>query len=250
MKKILLHSYRGGSGKTIFSLNLSKKLVNQEKRVLLIETDFFMPSFYDIFDRQPQFYLNDFYEQNCDFNETILSYDDGFDVIFCSPTFSFSEKSFTSDYKHHSKVLKQLMTSLDKLKKNYDYCIIDSCPGFGFVQINNILLSDQIFLVIRAGESAFKGTLNMINNIYVNGFVYGQKINVVWNQIPSNAKSDEMITKWSESMKNKIMIEQIYRNYYSDEVATQLICGEHFFDDNSDFSKLLDLIIGDLEARK
>ncbi|MHA2502505.1 MAG: ParA family protein, partial [Candidatus Kariarchaeaceae archaeon] len=61
MRILMTHSFKGGSGKTIFSANIAKILARKGHKVLLIETDFDMPAFYSIFqDLNPDVYLNDF----------------------------------------------------------------------------------------------------------------------------------------------------------------------------------------------
>ena len=55
MKIILTHSYKGGSGKTLFSINVANVLASHfEKRVLLIEADFSMAAFQSIFNEFPR----------------------------------------------------------------------------------------------------------------------------------------------------------------------------------------------------
>jgi MinD-like ATPase involved in chromosome partitioning or flagellar assembly len=47
MDSILVHSYKGGAGKTIVSVNLANQLKEvYNKKILLIEIDFKMPSFF------------------------------------------------------------------------------------------------------------------------------------------------------------------------------------------------------------
>ena len=85
MEIVLIHSYKGGSGKTTIAVNLANELaVVYNKSVLLIEMDFKMPSFFVIFkELHPEHYLNEFYHVNpVDLAETIVNYTANLDIIF------------------------------------------------------------------------------------------------------------------------------------------------------------------------
>ena len=85
-KFISLHSYKGGTGKTMISVNLSLELAKEHK-VLLIESDFWMPCFNHIFTYQkPKNYYNDFYNiEKIEFENFITSSGKrNLDVIYAS----------------------------------------------------------------------------------------------------------------------------------------------------------------------
>ena len=138
MKKILVHSYRGGSGKTLISLNLAKQLENSNKRVLLLETDAFMPSFESVFNFQTRYSLNDFYDGTIGISESIHKLNEHLSIITCKSKFDPNQSIFSTNQKVHSNVLRKILPALDKLNQNFDYLIIDSPPGWGYLQINNL----------------------------------------------------------------------------------------------------------------
>ena len=70
MKKILVHSFKGGTGKTTVAVNLASILSHNHK-VLLIENDFRMLSFFNIFKHEPKYYFNDYLDWNVGFNDIV-----------------------------------------------------------------------------------------------------------------------------------------------------------------------------------
>jgi MinD-like ATPase involved in chromosome partitioning or flagellar assembly len=126
-KIILIHSFKGGTGKTLTSINLANLLSNQGKRVLLIESDFTMPAFHGIFsDFKPDMFFNDFLAGS----ETIIDpyvYPDSeaeLGIIFCDDEFRADDKIRLNDQNWFRAKKNQLQASLDKV--NYDYVIFDS----------------------------------------------------------------------------------------------------------------------------
>ena len=96
MRVLMFHSFKGGSGKTILSINVADTLVKKyDKRVLLIEADFSMPSFKNIFlNHNPDIYFNDYLNQNAK-NITTYVYPDSnskLGIIYCNDQFKSKDK--------------------------------------------------------------------------------------------------------------------------------------------------------------
>ena len=102
MKKITVHSYRGGTGKSLISLNLALNLVKSNKRVLLIETDISMPSFVEILNIHPKYTFNDYYDGKCELSKTITKTIHGFSTICCTYNFSLEDNVFSREKSYHS----------------------------------------------------------------------------------------------------------------------------------------------------
>ena len=109
MEKILIHSYKGGTGKTTVSLNLAS-ILSANNRVLLIENDFMMPSFYTIFKHEPDYYFNDYYNGIANFLDVIVpNVQPNLDVIFTNKSFNPDEKVMSSDQSWFISMLKRMM---------------------------------------------------------------------------------------------------------------------------------------------
>jgi len=65
---VSIHSYRGGTGKSNLTANLASSLVQQGKRVAIVDTDIQSPGLHVLFGMNPQnmgFTLNDYFYGRC-----------------------------------------------------------------------------------------------------------------------------------------------------------------------------------------
>ena len=237
MKRITVHSFRGGTGKSLIALNLANNLTNQNKRVLLIESDISMPSFIEILKVKPKFTFNDYYEGRCDLSKAITKTIHGFSVICCGYNFTLSDKVFSIDQAYHTKRLRSLLSDLRSLSSQYDFCIIDSSPGWGFIQINNGLLADKIVLVLRAELANFRGTLKMVQDVYQKTFALGKQFAVFWNQIPNVDAMDGIISNWEKEFSSEMKIAKFLYMKYSDQIAFNIAQGKHILNERIVFQR-------------
>ena len=63
-----IHSYRGGTGKTLLATNLAATYARKEK-VLLLDYDLRAPSLHSLFDDQPDWWINDYLNGDCEIEE-------------------------------------------------------------------------------------------------------------------------------------------------------------------------------------
>ena len=240
LKKILVHAYRGGSGKTLVSINLAMTLVHSGKRVLLIETDAAMPSFEEIFTIKPKYSFNDFYEGKAKFEDLPCFLAEGIDVILCSPEFLPAQKIFSTDQTVHTSNLRLMMTGLNRLVEKYEYCILDSAPGWGYIQINNLLLTDILILLIRGSLSAVRGTNKLIQTVYLKAREVQQKNILVWNQIPQKAKMLPLINMWQQDVESNLF--PIYKTFYiynDNDLGYEVAMGNHILQEPSKFMQTI-----------
>jgi len=188
VKSLLVHSFKGGSGKTIFSANLAKILAMQGKKVLLIETDFGMPAFYSIFtDIEADVFLNGYLQKrNADLKDFIYPSPSipNLDLIFTDAEFDPSHKVFGRDQTWFQSSKVQLERSLDQL--DYDYVIFDTTPGMSLFVINLLLITNVVYLLARSDTQSIRGTQTLIETIYKKTVDLGGKVKLflVMNQIP------------------------------------------------------------------
>src|SRR5512139_1443215 len=72
-KIIAVHSYKGGTGKTLLSVNLAATFAKQGKRVCLFDLDFRAPSLATIFKAEGlECWLNDYLNGTCDINRVLI----------------------------------------------------------------------------------------------------------------------------------------------------------------------------------
>jgi septum site-determining protein MinD len=69
-KIIAVHSYKGGTGKTLFSVNLAATFAKAGKKVCVFDLDFRAPSLFAILKTpNADFWLNDYLNNTCEIEQ-------------------------------------------------------------------------------------------------------------------------------------------------------------------------------------
>jgi MinD-like ATPase involved in chromosome partitioning or flagellar assembly len=221
-KIILIHSFKGGTGKTLTSINLANLLSSQGKRVLLIESDFTMPAFHSIFSKyKPDIYLNDFLRETSTIIDQFI-YPDGdaeLGVIFCDDQFRTDDKIHYNDQNWFRAKKNQLHNTFENL--NYDYIVFDCQPGPHLFTINLITLANEIILMLRPDIQSIQGTKILLERIYSKSIRINSentpKFSLLFNQVPQFKDIDEYINRWSNELKYSFeFISEIGTLYYND----------------------------------
>jgi len=241
MRKINIHSYRGGTGKSLIALNLAYQLTSRGNTVLLMETDVRMPSLLEIVGLHKKINtFNSFYENKCEFNETIYPTDHEISVICCDPKYDLRKKSaiFSGDQNLHLDRLFRIKKAFRQIRQRYDYCIIDSGPGWGFVQVSNTMFSEIVILVLRSGKNALTGTINMLKDVYEELAITTKKYIIIWNQLPNSKKIYKYIEKWDRKFKSltALSFTHFIRLFRDDEIEFEIAEGNHIITDSENFT--------------
>ncbi|MBD3191117.1 MAG: AAA family ATPase [Candidatus Heimdallarchaeota archaeon] len=181
-KIIMIHSYKGGTGKTSIAINLARYFARkQEKKVLLIEQDTGGPSFSNIFQTKPKKYWNDFYSKQKPLKDLIIPLDH-FDTIFATAE-EIKMPRGESPKTFYTRQLERLNYQKKWLKRNYDFVILDTRPGYTIELLNSIMIADLAILIARIDSDTVKKTIKMYNQVYSQ--FKSKSIILVQNQVPS-----------------------------------------------------------------
>ena len=152
LKILLVTSGMAGDGKTSVAVNLATTFVAENKKVLLIDANFWQPALYTIFPKeaveaeQAEFGLSTLLVGRCGYQEVIRSSGiDGLSVIDSGPLPSNPAELLGAAQ------MKQLV---EQQRKNYDYIIVDGPPVL-LVSATKILakLADGTVLVFNAAAT-------------------------------------------------------------------------------------------------
>ena len=187
---ITFHSYKGGTGKTLLSVNLAAILANRGKKVCLLDLDFSAPSLHAIFKTANfEYWLNDYLNGVCEID--LVLRDCSFGCVANGQLFvGLANPSSEAIRDIASKYKKWEMESLGRLfslkeslleKLNFDYIIFDTSPGLQYSSINAVASADVVLVVTTLDKSDMKGTQRMIRDLYE---LFERKTVVVFNKVP------------------------------------------------------------------
>jgi chromosome partitioning protein len=187
-KCIALHSYKGGTGKSTISSNLSASLAKKGLTAVLLDVDVYAPSLQDYFQWQPKKSINDYLFENANIDEVIhdlspvlnkFRSNDGeqSDSSKGKLLVAFSSTSKDEIYKldgavrqEGSKIqlLRKFLMLREEIvsKYNADFIIIDTSPGIRYWSINSLAIADTILLSLKLDGIDLKGTRLLAKEIY------------------------------------------------------------------------------------
>ena len=187
---ITVHSYKGGTGKTLLSVNLAVMFANRGKKTCLLDLDFRAPSLHVIFKTaKSEYWLNDYLNRACELDIVLKD---------CSSNCAEKEKLFVGLANPSTEAIREMasknrkweMEALCRLlalkesvvnESSFDYMILDSSPGLEYCSINAVVCADVVLVVTTLDESDLEGTKRMIEELYK---ICEKKTAVVLNKVP------------------------------------------------------------------
>ncbi len=196
-KIIAVHSYKGGTGKTLLSLNLAATFAKQGKKVCLFDLDFRAPSLCTILKvDNAECWLNDYLNGTCDINKVLVDLSsrlDGTGNFFAglaNPSTEAIRDMSAKDRKWEMHALGRLLALRNGLlnDKGFDYLIFDTSPGLQYSSINAIVAADFVVVATTGDRSDVDGTRRMLRELYN---LFEKKTGLVLNKVlDSVSKSD------------------------------------------------------------
>lgn len=165
---VSIHSFRGGTGKSNLTANLASLLVQQGKRVAMIDTDIQSPGIHVLFglDQQTMGHtLNDYLYGACSIEQvahnvtSILSQpSQARGTLYLLPS-SINARDIARVLREGYEVT-LLQDGLYELSKalTLDYLLIDTHPGLNEETLLSIGLSDVLVVLLRPDKQDFQGT--------------------------------------------------------------------------------------------
>lgn len=227
---ITLHSYKGGTGKTLLSVNLAATYAATGKKVALLDLDLRAPSLYYIFKsstkhltndsqsepcrirkieavleddslRSAKLWINDYLSNACKIEDVLEDHSHKCKtggkmfVGFANPATEAIRESTAVDKKWEMRSLGRLLALRTSLLDvmNFDYVILDTSPGLQYSSINAIVSSDVVLVTTTLDKSNLAGTLRMINEFYS---LFQKRIGIIVNKASFEVLSSEA---WKET---------------------------------------------------
>lgn len=222
-KIISIHSFRGGTGKSNTTANLSVLLAGKGKRVGVVDTDIQSPGIHVIFGKSSgdfEYSLNDYLWAKCPIEKA--AYDVTQSAIGAADPDDEQIKLFLIPSSLNTgEIARILREGYDVAKLNdgfqrliselkLDYLLIDTHPGVNEETLLSIAISDHFLLVLRPDKQDFQGTsvtIELARRLQV------ENISVMLNKVP-------------ESMDLELLQEQVESGYEAKVVGMLPLCSE------------------------
>lgn len=181
VKVIMIASGKGGTGKTLSSINLSLALNYLNHKVLLIDGNLKKPNLFHHFNLPHEKNLHDMYKNKYHPEELIKIHPSGLKIIFGGTKI---EDFDNINYERIVKAIKYFKTSM----KDHDFIFIDTAPNFGSEFFHSAKIADETIIVTHPNKISIHETLKTIKLCEDEG---ASVIGVIINAHGSNEKIDE-----------------------------------------------------------
>jgi MinD-like ATPase involved in chromosome partitioning or flagellar assembly len=200
-KIIAVHSYKGGTGKTLLSVNLAATFAKLGKKVCLLDLDFRAPSLFSILKvDKSDCWLNDYLNGACEINKVLVDLSSRipsngkFFAALANPATEAIRDMSAKDRKWEMRALGRLLSLRNTLlnDQEFDYLVFDTSPGLQYSSINAIVAADFVVVATTGDRSDVDGTRRMLRELYN---LFEKKTGLVINKVldaTSKSKRDEM----------------------------------------------------------
>lgn len=203
-KKVVIHSFKGGTGKSNFTANLATAFVKRGKTVAAVDSDIKSPGLHFIFDVPEdamKWKLNDYLRGECEIKEAVVSLTRYSDKLFLVPA-SLKAGEILRVLKEGYEVAqfnRGLSTLVDEL--DLDYLLIDTHPGLDEDTLLSIAASDVLIVIMRPDKQDYTGvavSLGIASKM-------GKPTYIVINRIPSIIKTEEVVDKVKKAYRKPVL---------------------------------------------
>ncbi len=155
---------KGGVGKTTTTVNLAAGLARLGQRVLLIDLDpqgnSTMGSNVD--KRQLEHTVYDVLLEDCKAADAIVSAEQvGYDVLGANRELAGAEVELVTQDRRE----KRLKLALSKVRKNYDFILIDCPPALSLLTLNGLCCAHGVIVPMQCEYFALEGLTDLVNTI-------------------------------------------------------------------------------------
>ena len=206
---IAISNQKGGVGKTTTTFNLGAALASQGKKVLLIDADpqgnlttYMGWTEDEIPVTLNEVLLNTLSDKKTDFEKCIKHHNENLDLIPSDIQLSSIEMTLVGTMSREY----NLRHSIQSIKDQYDYILIDTQPSLGMLPINALACADKVIIPVQPQYLAAKGMTQLLSTIIK-----------IRQQINPNLKIDGIVLTIVDKRANltKDIYNQLQENYGS-----------------------------------
>jgi septum site-determining protein MinD len=207
-KIIAIHSYKGGTGKTLFSVNLATTIALKGKKACLLDMDFRAPSLHAILKiKNMECWLNDYLNGTCPIEKVLVELPEmsngggKFLIGLANPSTEAIRDMSAKDRKWEMRALGRILSLRNSIldEMGIDYLIFDTSPGLQYSSINAIVSADIVFVISTVDTSDVQGTRRMLTELYD---LFEKKTYMILNKVLIDINSKHGKEELSEKLGN------------------------------------------------
>jgi MinD-like ATPase involved in chromosome partitioning or flagellar assembly len=201
-KIVAVHSYKGGTGKTLLSINLAATFAKHGKKVCLFDLDFRAPSLATLLKiDKADYWLNDYLNGGCEINKVLIDLSHVINnsgqlvVGLANPATEAIRDMSAKDRKWEMHALGRLLALRTSIlgENGFDYLVCDTSPGLQYSSINAVVSADLVLVATTFDRSDVDGTRRMLRELYD---LFEKKTEIVLNKVlDASLKIDKEETK-------------------------------------------------------
>ncbi len=176
-KIINIANQKGGVGKTTSVVNIGIGLSLWEKTVLIVDFD---PqgntsTGFGINNIEHQNTIYDVLSNTVDVSHAIIEKNKYLHILSADENLS----GLTLELANNNNRLNYLKNTLDKIKDNYDFILIDSPPSLNLLTLNSIVACDDILIPVQAEFYALQGLTQLLYTLKKVENTVNKKVNIM-----------------------------------------------------------------------
>ncbi|MGE6368280.1 MinD/ParA family protein [Planococcus kocurii] len=156
---LAIASGKGGVGKSNFALNFGLSLIEQDKKVLILDVDMGFANIDVLLDQIPRETIASMIEKDLAVRDIIEKGPNG--LLFISGGNGFNELFRMDDHKLH-KFFQELAT----LQGEVDYIILDTGAGLSYENLRFILAADDVILVTTPEPTSITDAYSVVKMVH------------------------------------------------------------------------------------
>jgi len=204
---IILHSQKGGPGKTTLSCNIAHELAKRGNKTILVDLDIAQPTIQHIFhipDDKINATINDVLLGKAQVSEDVVIETDNPNLylIVAKENVEYGKGllSLLEGIQQFSFFALHEMTKF-LLRLGFRYIVYDCAPGYRMESVNAAAIADARIFVMRPSTFSFEGAKQMLNTIYKQLAMTSLNF-FVFNQLPPELQdeSQKLLESWKKEI--------------------------------------------------
>lgn len=162
METLAILNQKGGSGKTTTTINLASSLVEQGKKVLVLDLDPQGSASKWLGVDSSSNKLYEVFTSNTHLSDIVCNYCvSGFDIIPSSPWLINADKALSNEIGAENILKRNIL----RLENKWDYLLMDCPPNLGIMSLNALNATQKVLIPVETHIMAVQGLVKLLQTI-------------------------------------------------------------------------------------